>query len=301
MSTKGHPDAPPGLARGTALLDQSGLRWRQLSGAPDEPVLLVAAEDRKRAAALLATEFLPLRGQAGAPPDAFLFYERDSDRWIMLRVVTDPAGPGGSLASPRAAINLAGRGVSVALLAPDGAGKSTLARALAAYPSLPVWTAYLGLYPRSARRFPVPGVGFCVRVVRQWTRYLAARWRQARGMIVVFDRYPYDARLPPRRRGGQLDQLRRWLLGHALPPPDLAIVLDAPAETLRSRKDEQDIDELRRQRGDYLSLAGRLPCRTLVVDAGRSEPEVRREVTDLIWRECVSRSGRAAVRRARGR
>lgn len=298
MSTEGHPDAPPGLARETALLDQSGLRWRQLSDRPDGPVLLVAAKDLKSAATLLARETLPLRGRAGAPPDAFLSYERDSDRWIILRLVTNPAG---ALASPRAATNLAGRGVSVALLAPDGAGKSTLVRALAAYPSLPVWTAYLGLYPRSARRFPVPGVGFLFRVIRQWAHYLLARWRQSRGMIVVFDRYPYDARLPPRRIGGRLDRLRRWLLGRVLPSPDLAIVLDAPAEVLRGRKAEQDIDELRRQRENYLSLAGRLPCPTLVVDAGRSEPDVRREVTDLIWRECVSRSGRAAVRRARGR
>ena len=301
MSAKDHPEAPPGLARGIASLNQSGLRWRQLSDDPDGPVLLVAAEDRERAAALLAGEFLPLRGRAGAPRDAFLIYERDSDRWIILRLVTDPAGPAGPPASPRAATKLAVRGVSVALLAPDGAGKSTLVRALAAYPSLPVWTAYLGLYPRSARRFPVPGVGFLFRVVRQWGHYLLARWHQARGMIVVFDRYPYDARLPPRRIGGRLDRLRRWLLGRVLPSPDLAIVLDAPAEVLRSRKDEQDIDELRRQRGSYLSLAGRLPCPTVVVDAGRSEPEVRREVADLIWRECLSRSGRAAVRRARGR
>jgi thymidylate kinase len=119
-------------------------------------------------------------------------------------------------------------------------------------------------------------------------------------MIIVFDRYPYDARLPPRRTGGWLDRLRRWLLGHVLPPPDLAIVLDAPAETLRSRKDEQEVRELRRQRADYLSLADRLPCRTLVVDASRSEAEVRREVADLIWRECISRSSRAAARSARG-
>jgi thymidylate kinase len=297
VSTKGHPDAPPGLARGIELLDESGLSWRQLSGGPDGPVLLVAAEDRRRAAALLAGESLPLRGETGAPPEAFLFYERDSDRWLILRTVTDP---GGSRASPRGAVNLARRGVSVALLAPDGAGKSTLARALAAYPPLPVWTAYLGLYPRSGRRFAVPGVGFCVRVVRQWTHYLLARWHQARGMIVVFDRYPYDARLGPRRSGGRHDRLRRWLLGHVLPPPDLAIVLDAPAEVLRGRKDEQDIEELRRQRHEYLSLAGRLPCRTIVVDAGRSESDVRREVTDLIWQECVARSGRPAVRRARG-
>jgi thymidylate kinase len=283
------------------LLDEYGLRWRQLSAGPDGPVLLVAAEDRKRAAALLAREFLPLRGQAGAPPEAFLFYERDSDRWLILRTVTDAAGPAGSLASPPAAINLAGRGLSVALLAPDGAGKSTLARALASYPSLPVWTAYLGLYPRSERRFAVPGVGFCVRAVRQWAHYLLALWHQARGVIVIFDRYPYDARLRPRRSGGRLDRLRRWLLGHVLPPPDLAIVLDAPAEVLRARKDEQDIDELRRQRGEYLGLAGRLPCRTIVVDAGRSESDVRREVTDLIWQESVSHSGRTAVPRARGR
>jgi thymidylate kinase len=198
-------------------------------------------------------------------------------------------------------MNGTGRGVSVALLAPDGAGKSTLAEGLAEDPSLPVWTVYMGLYPRTARRFAVPGVGFCIRVASQWRHYLLARWRRARGAIVVFDRYPYDARLQPRRSGGRLDRLRRWLLGHVLPPPDLVIVLDAPAEVLRDRKDEQDVEELRRQRAEYLRLAGRLPCRTFVVDAARGECEVRREVTELIRREGASRSGRGALRRTRGR
>ena len=198
-------------------------------------------------------------------------------------------------------MNRGRRGVTVALLAPDGAGKSTLARDLASDPSLRVWTVYMGLYPRTARRFAVPGVGFCIRVASQWRHYLLARWRRARGVIVVFDRYPYDARLRPRQSGGRLDRLRRWLLGHVLPPPDLTILLDAPAEVLHARKDEQDIAELHRQRAEYLRLAGRLPCRTIVIDAARGEPEIRREVTELIRRERVSRSGRGALRRARGR
>jgi thymidylate kinase len=159
----------------------------------------------------------------------------------------------------------------------------------------------MGLYPRTARRFAVPGVGFCIRVASQWRHYLLARRRRARGVIVIFDRYPYDARLQPRQRGGRLDRLRRWLLGHVLPPPDLAIVLDAPAEVLRDRKDEQDLEELRRQRSEYLRLAGRLPCPTFVVDAARGEPEVRREVIELILREGISRGGRGALRRTHAR
>jgi hypothetical protein len=299
VSAQGNPEEPPSLARGMALLDDAGLQWRELSHGPDGPVVLIAPEDRARVAAVLATEGVPLRGHAGAVPQAFLFYDRARDRWLILRTATQPT-EGRPPAPARAAIRIAGRGPSVALLAPDGAGKSTLVEGLSAYRHLPVWTAYLGLYPRSERRVPVPGVGFLRRIVRQWRLYLLARRRQAGGTIVVFDRYPYDARLAPRRPGGRLDRLRRWLLGRVLPAPDLAIVLNAPAEILRSRKAEQDLEELRRQRREYLSLAARLPCHTVLVDAGRSAGDVRREVAELIRKECIARTRAAGGSRARG-
>lgn len=173
-------------------------------------------------------------------------------------------------------MGLSRRGAGIALLAPDGAGKSTLARALPGALPLPVWTVHMELYARE-RHPSLPGIGLAARLLRQWRRYLAARFHQARGRVVIFDRYPYDARL--RGPAGRLDRAARWILGHSLPAPDLAIILDAPPEVLYARKQEHSLRRLGEQREGYLKLARSLPCRTLVVDASRSSDEVLAEVS----------------------
>ena len=149
----------------------------------------------------------------------------------------------------------------------------------------------MGLYPHGetkSERFHIPGLGLGKRVLKQWRGYLLGRWHQARGRLVIFDRYCYDALLPPRQPATRLSKLRRWLLGHSCPPPDMVIMLDAPGETLYSRIGEHDVGFLEARRQDYLQLSSRIP-RSVVVDASRSEETVRREVTSLIWNALSSR------------
>jgi O-antigen/teichoic acid export membrane protein len=73
------------------------------------------------------------------------------------------------------------------------------------------------------------------------------------------------------------------MLGHALPPPDLLVVLDAPGDVLHGRKPEHLPERLERDRQGYLSLAHRVPG-AIVVDASKPFEEVRRDVTDNVWR-----------------
>jgi thymidylate kinase len=173
------------------------------------------------------------------------------------------------------------RGMAVALLGPDGAGKSTLAAGLCHSFYLPTRSLYAGLYGAGAGKVPgLPGLRLAVRLVRLWRLALTAEWHKSRGRLVVFDRYTTDALLPG--RGGVASRARRWILAHACPAPELLVVLDAPAEDLFGRKGEHDVAKLEEQRAAYRSLA-RLP-HAVVVDAARPAEEVRREVTDLIWR-----------------
>lgn len=177
-----------------------------------------------------------------------------------------------------------GRGLSVALLAPDGAGKSTLAARLRESWPLPVRTIYMGLYPARERSARLPGLSFVRRLVRQWGRFLAARMHQARGRLVIFDRHSYDALLPPRTPLPWTRRWRRFVLARACPSPDLVVVLDASGKLLWSRKREHTPAALEQQRREYLRLAARLP-RAVVVDASRAPEAVRREVTARIWGE----------------
>jgi thymidylate kinase len=176
-----------------------------------------------------------------------------------------------------------GRGLSVALLAPDGAGKSTLAARLAEGWPLPARTIYMGLYPAGERSSGPPGFSFLRRLAKQWGRWLGARVHQARGRLVIFDRHSYDALLPPRTPLPWHKRWRRFVLARACPSPDLVVVLDAPGKLLWARKREHTPTLLEQQRREYLRLAARLP-RAAVVDASQSADAVLRAATALLWR-----------------
>jgi hypothetical protein len=183
------------------------------------------------------------------------------------------------------------RGISVTLLAPDGAGKSTLAGLIQESFYFPVSKLYMGLYQKgkeAKHRFSIPGVGLSKRLIRIWIHYIKAVLLLARGQFVIFDRYTYDAYLSPRREQSFLQKARRWLLSHSCPAPDLVIVLDAPGEILFARKGEHSVASLEDQRRAYLNLKSNLP-QLDVVDASQDIDFVRREVTSLMWKRYLKK------------
>lgn len=183
------------------------------------------------------------------------------------------------------------RGVSVALLGPDGAGKTSLARHLQTSFIFPGRYIYMGLtggrLPQVARlRHPllvVPG-----RVGIFWWRYLMAQYHLARGRIVVFDRYVFDAMVSPRQQLSTRERIMRWIDGHAVPGPDLVLVLNASADLMFARKGAYDLEQLERWRRDYAALARKLP-RVEIVDTSRPPELVRADVSERIWLRYVRR------------
>lgn len=199
------------------------------------------------------------------------------------------------------------RGFMVAILAPDGAGKSTLALGLTRDPQLRARWLYTGTnvdadgiglptsrwfhrrlksLDEAAHRMPVrwialKALSFSNRLVEQWYRLGIGFYHKHRGRFVVFDRYLYDSWLgtPPLT---PWQRLRRWLLGAGWPKPDIVILLDAPGTVLYQRKGEHTAQWLEHRRRAYLGLKERIP-QMIVVDATREADEVRREVTSLIW------------------
>jgi thymidylate kinase len=185
------------------------------------------------------------------------------------------------------------RGASVALLGPDGSGKSTLASGLADRFYFPVRTVYMGLW--KSTETPVGPVRTVLAIARRplrvWARYLTALRHRATGRLVVFDRYVYDALLPPR---GPLTWLKRpyfAVLARCCPAPDLVVLLDSPADVMYARSGEYDPAHLEAERAAYRRIAARLP-RAVLVDANRSADAVVREVLGHIWRLYQNRRAR---------
>ena len=178
------------------------------------------------------------------------------------------------------------RAPSVALLAPDGAGKSTLANGIQELFYLPVRLLYMGLYQKRGGldQKKIKGLGLVHKLVKQWKRYLYSRHYRACGKLVIFDRYSYDALLSSPKRLKLKSRIHRWLLAHCCPPPDLILFLDAPGELLYARKGEHSPIALEKQRQEYLRLQSKLP-QMVVVDATLGAESVRKEVTELIWQQ----------------
>lgn len=182
------------------------------------------------------------------------------------------------------------RGIAVAILGPDGAGKSTLVASLVGAFPVEVRTFYAGLYPqgRTRPRWRLPGLGTVALLFGMWRTEFRARRHRARGGIVLYDRYAYDALLPLSTSSRRVARWRRALIVRAAPRPDMVVVLDAPATVLRARRQEQPLEIIEAQRVRYAELAVNLR-QAQTVDATMGADAVSRRVTDLIWRRYVAR------------
>ena len=183
------------------------------------------------------------------------------------------------------------RGLSVALLGPDGAGKTTLITGIQTSFLLPVHPVYMGLTGGLLRyigMLHVPGIVLLGRLLVFWGRYLLAQYHLVRGRLVVFDRYIYDAMVPHPESLSWLRRVSRWVDGHACPGPDMVLVLDAPGEVMYGRKGEYSPETLEEWRQCFLALQHRFP-RVEIIDTTRDRDVVRIEVIDRIWQRYVSR------------
>ncbi|MFR9776599.1 nucleotidyltransferase family protein [Micromonospora sp. MS34] len=185
------------------------------------------------------------------------------------------------------------RGAGVALIGPDGSGKSTLARGIESAFYFPVRRVYMGLWPstEAPRSAADQGIRIVLRPFTVWRRYLAAVRHRALGRLVVFDRYVYDALLPPR---GPLIWLKRpyfQLLSRLCPAPDVVLLLDVPGAVMFRRSGEYDPEHLEAEREQYRRLRRRVPHLERV-DADRAPEVVLADVLGRIWRHYVDRTAR---------
>ena len=191
-------------------------------------------------------------------------------------------------------------GLFVAILGPDGAGKSSAIAGLHAQIGGAFWEErYFHLRPQvlAPRKSAAPVTNPHAMAVRgsfrsslQLTALLAdyflgyaglLRQLKPRSCLLVFDRYFHDVLVDPKRfRYGGPVWLAR-LYAKLVPEPDLLVVLDVDLESILARKVEVPVEEVNRQRETYrrLPVAGN---QLRIVSANGSREEVAHQLASQI-------------------
>lgn len=167
-------------------------------------------------------------------------------------------------------------GLVVALLGPDGCGKSTISEQL----QEALAPAFRGLRSFHLRPYFLSGgkgggggpvtdphgklprgrAASLAKLLLFLVDYSLGYWIRIRPLqvsshLVMFDRYYHDLIIDPKRYRYSAPMWAARLVGRLVSEPDLFLVLDAPAEVIQARKQEVPLAETERQRGAYLAFA----------------------------------------------
>jgi hypothetical protein len=196
-------------------------------------------------------------------------------------------------------------GLTVAIVGPDGMGKTTLASDLLRTCGALFWqTRHVhwrpDLLPRPGALVRSEGsdperphdlaphdrmvsIGL---LLYHWLDFLFGSWLKleplrVKSALIVIERGWRDIAVDPRRYRLQVPQGLVIALGRFLPRPDITFVLEAPASVAMQRKQEISAAETKRQSSEWRQIAREHPS-YVVVDAGLSPSDVKAIATERV-------------------
>ena len=212
-------------------------------------------------------------------------------------------------------------GIFVALIGPDGSGKTTVVQGLRGsmrplfrdhhhyhgrFEVLPRLAAFrdlafgaIGRKPSessknkllSSGNIPKPGLGRVLLHVTYYSLdYFLGHWiirkAQARGDIIIFDRYFYDWFIH-----SYFDRTPEWLLPFLkfiLPRPDLVVFLRNSPDIIRGRKPELAADEIANQNARCRKIVGSIPY-AMTVSTDMPPATVVWEISNKVFEIMIAR------------
>jgi len=191
-------------------------------------------------------------------------------------------------------------GLFIAVLGPDGVGKSTLIESMEVQLSGAFRrTANFHLRPgvfgkndqgnpvtdphgKPPRSFPVSVLKIAYYFADYTLGYLFKLYPKfVRSTLVIFDRYFDDILVDPTRyRYGGPSWLVKFMR-YFIPRPDLFLVLDASENAIFKRKQEVEKDELNRQRRAYVDMAVRL-SNAYILDSSRTPEKLAGDASEIV-------------------
>ncbi len=212
--------------------------------------------------------------------------------WLKVDAKLNGPEPGGSVLRDALWLVTRQRGLVVALLGADGAGKSTAVACLEKEMPVDVVSRYLGGPRRSGggsgssvdnagsrpswRSF----AGFPKWTLRTVRQVWSVEWAARKGSVVVCDRHPLEAG----RLGDEpalIKKLKRLAVRTLTPPPDLIMLLHAPGEILFERKGEHSPEYLDRITAAWTELVTKRGG--VLVDVDRPADEICLDIQREAW------------------
>ena len=191
-------------------------------------------------------------------------------------------------------------GLFIAVLGPDGVGKSTLIQSMEVQLSGAFRrTANFHLRPgvlgkndlgnpvtdphgKPPRSFPVSVLKIAYYFTDYALGYLFKLYPKiVRSTLVIFDRYYDDILVDPARYRYSGPSWLVKFMRYFIPRPDLFLVLEASEDELLKRKQEVGKEELIRQRKAYRNLAAGLP-NAYILDSSQNPEKLAGDVSEII-------------------
>jgi len=193
-------------------------------------------------------------------------------------------------------------GLFIAIFGPDGSGKSTVIKEILAFfenifreqkVRLFHWRPYFKYKKPSSiavknphEKLPYNKFLSLLKLILYFVSYNTGYWTQVFPLLfinglVIFDRYYYDILVDPLRYryGGS-----SWIANYVsklIPRPDIILFLDIEPEKLIKRKQELPFEEIKRQREEYINMAGNI-SNAFIIDSSKSVKELKNITGNII-------------------